>query len=266
MKTANMSLACFPGLRHDQAASYLRNLPAEPLFGRLGSAHTQIVPQCTGRVDEALVQELRERYPETRFRLHANVRIDAQQQFFPDLSSYSQYPDWFSQAAYLSILLEAPVYTAHAGMRSNASLQEMLENVRRATDLFSCPVGVEGHFPSPGDKYLLSSWGEWREVFDSGLPYVMDMSHFKLLAAKSKQVDLCLLTEMVASDRCLEIHLSDNDGDRDTHDVCEEPPWWIGLLEHAHEGATIFSEANHRRYASRNATKQPECIEDDIQW
>jgi hypothetical protein len=243
----NMSLACWPGFRHEQSAQHLVAPPVEPLFGQLEAEHTQIVPQCLGVVDETLVTYLCLRYPETQFRLHANVRVLAERHVFADLSNFAGHQGWFKAAARISRFLNAPVYTAHAGARKNASMRDMLDNARRCADLFGCPVGVEGHYPTPDDAWLLSTWGELHELYESGVPYVLDLSHLKILAKKTGQIEATLVAEMLSCNRCLEIHVSDNDGFFDQHAVCEEPPWWFPLLDTAWIGADIFSEGNHRR-------------------
>lgn len=243
---AHVSLACWPGLRHEDAARHLATPPAEPCFGRLSTEHVQLVPQSRGRLDEALVDLLREAFPATRFRLHANVRVLARH-VMADLSNFAMHTGWFSQAARISQRLDAPAYTAHAGRRSQARLDEMLDNARRCADLLGCPVGVEGHYPTPQDTWLVSSWEEYRLLFESGVPYALDLSHLNIVAAASGRREETLLTEMLTCERCLEIHVSANDGRGDRHNVCGKPPWWFALLTWAHPGAVIFSEGNHRR-------------------
>lgn len=243
---AHVSLACWPGLRHEDAARHLATPPAEPCFGRLSTEHVQLVPQSMGRLDEALVDLLREAFPATRFRLHANVRVLARH-VMADLSNFAMHTGWFSQAARISQRLDAPAYTAHAGRRSQARLDEVLDNARRCADLFGCPVGVEGHYPTHQDTWLVSSWEEYRLMFESGVPYALDLSHLNIVAAASGRREEALLTEMLTCERCLEIHVSANDGRGDRHNVCGEPPWWFAQLTWAHPGAVIFSEGNHRR-------------------
>ena len=41
---AHVSLACWPGLRHEAAAALLCDPIEEPLFGRLSAEHVQLVP------------------------------------------------------------------------------------------------------------------------------------------------------------------------------------------------------------------------------
>ncbi|MCL2591555.1 MAG: hypothetical protein FWD67_11980 [Betaproteobacteria bacterium] len=253
----NMSLACWPGFTHEQAAQHLVAPPVEPCFGQLTAVHTQIVPQCLGILDETLAAYLCLRYPQTQFRLHANVRVLPERHVFADLSNFADQKDWFKAAARISRMLGATVYTAHAGARKNASLREMFYNAQCCADLFRCPVGVEGHYPTQDNAWLLSSWEELRELYESRVPYVLDMSHLRILAHKTGRVQTALIADMISCDRCLEVHVSDNDGRFDQHAVCEEPPWWFSLLDRAHKSAVMFSEGNHRHYGRNLSGTDP---------
>lgn len=243
---AHVSLACWPGLQHEDAARHLADPPVETCFGRLSAEHVQLVPQCMGQLTDALVDSLRTAYPASRFRLHANARILAGH-VIADLSGFASHARWFAQAARISRRLAAPAYTAHAGTRSQASMTEMLENARRCADLFGCPVGVEGHYPTRGDTWLVSGWTEYQALFESGVPYALDLSHLHIVATHSRRRETTLIAEMLACERCLEVHVSANDGSGDWHQVCAEPPWWFELLQRVHPEAIIFSEGNHRR-------------------
>ena len=247
--TGHASLACWPGLRHEQAAQRLLTDNSEPLLGTLSTAHVQLVPQSFGILTEAVVDSLLAAFPNSRFRLHANVRVLPTHRI-ADLSGYRSHADWFCQAARISRRLAAPAYSAHSGSRSEATLAEMLDNARRCADLFGCPVGVEGQYPAEGDPWLVSSWAEYRQMFESGLPYALDLSHLNILATRSGVRDDTLLLEMLACERCIEVHVSDNDGQCDWHQVCEQPAWWFPLLPHINPNAVVFSEGNHRRKRS----------------
>jgi hypothetical protein len=242
----HVSLACWPGLYHIEAAQHLADPPVEPCFGRLSSEHVQLVPQSLGQLDKETLDNLSAAYPATRFRLHANVRVQARH-VMTNLANYLSHTDWFAQAAHISRYLNAPAYTAHAGARTQASMTGMLDHARRCADLFGCPVGVEGHYPTRDDVWLVSSWAEYRALFVSGVPYVLDLSHLNILATWSGRRETTLVAEMLACERCLEIHVSANDGRSDSHQVCIEPPWWYALLSKAHGDAVIFAEGNHRR-------------------
>ena len=244
MKTC-VSLASWPGTRVAQAVQRLREKITEPLLGDLSIEHVQLVPQSFGRLTDDLVDSLTTAFPLTRFRLHANVRVLANHRF-ADLSTFNADRDWFVQAAGISRLLKAPAYTAHAGRRVNATFEQLLDNARRCTDMFGCPVGVEGLYPATGNPWLVSTWHEYQALLVADVPYAIDLSHLHILACQSGVRNEDLVRELLASERCIEVHLSHNDGRGDQHQVCNSEPWWYSLLNSIHPLAVVFSEGNHR--------------------
>jgi uncharacterized protein (UPF0276 family) len=217
----------------------------ELLFGQLQVHHLQLVPQSTGQLTVEAAQCLAARHPGSQFRLHANVRV-LEQHRTADLSNLPEHLDWFSQAARVSQALGAAAYSAHAGRRANSTLASMFDNVRKAADLFGCPVAVEGLYPTPDDSFLLSTWSEYQVLLESGVLFALDLSHLNILARQSGRQELALVQELLASERCIEIHVSDNDGRSDLHRVCTRSTWWMPLLARINPHAVIFSEGNHR--------------------
>lgn len=248
MREVQISLAAFPGMRHEQAAEEaICGAPEEPLWGRVGHKHVQLVPQSFGLLDEGLCESLTQAFSQTQFRLHANVRV-LPKHVVAELSGLDLHQEWFEQAARLSRMLKAPAYTAHAGSRAESSFDSMLEKARRLADMFECPVGVEGHYPSKSDAMLVSSWEEYRLLFESGVPYALDLSHLNIVACHSGREETNLVREMLACERCIEVHVSENDGKGDSHQVCRKAPWWHPLVPYINDGAVIFTEGNHRRF------------------
>lgn len=255
----NLSLAAFPGMRHIEAAMIGINEArharmSEPALGAVCTEHVQIVPQCLGKFGEEECDTLKTAFPGSQFRLHGNVRI-LDRHRLADLSNVDANLDWFDRAALLSRRLNAPAYSAHAGRRENATLQDVLENARRLQDKFCCPVAVEGNYPTPTDQLLISSWEEYRILFESGVPYALDLSHLNILATKHPAC-LSFVREMIACERAIEIHVSDNDGRADSHEICVHPRWWHELLPHANRNAVTFTEGNHRRARRNRAERQ----------
>lgn len=249
--TVHISLAAFPGMRHEQSAeravseARLGTLE-EGVLGSISVAHIQLVPQNFGLLSETLVDGLMTAYPEAQFRLHANTRVLPSQRV-ADLSNFGSYQEWFIQAAAISQRLRAPAYTAHSGYRENATMDSMLTNAQRAAELFGCSVGVEGQYPTAGNKLLVSSWDEYQQVFESGVPYALDLSHLNIVAHKSGRREDNLVKEMLNCERCIEVHVSDNDGRGDAHQVCEKQPWWFPMLNYINHNAIVFTEGNHLR-------------------
>lgn len=246
-----LSLAAYPGMHHQEALqlaynSFSQGSLTELAIGAIQLEHVQLVPQNFGHLTVEFAHSLAAAYPVTQFRLHANVRVLATHRM-ADLSNYTDNLDWFTQAGKVSQTLKAKAYTAHSGYRAHASLEEMFDNTRRATDLFGCIVGVEGQYPTKDDSLLVSSWQEYKLLFDSGVPYALDLSHLNIVAVKSGYRQDILVKEMLACERCIEVHVSHNNGHGDSHQVCDTEPWWFPMLEYIHPQATVFTEGNHLR-------------------
>ena len=238
----NISLAAYPGLAfHEAMDRALRDAPEEPVLGKLQVQDTQLCPQNRGILTPEYADLLLNLYPGTRFRLHANVRVQPSRKIL-DWSSYGQDLDYWNALANMSRLLHAKAYTAHAGRRSEASLDDILEFAKRAEDLFDCPVGIEGHYPTPNDVFLISHWEEYQKLFESGVNYVVDLSHLHIVAEQSGRRESTLVQEMLACERCIEVHVSGNDGTKDQHRTLSSEPWWWPLMEYIHPAATLFSE------------------------
>lgn len=244
----NISLGAFPGKSHGAAAAIAcSGEVSEPFFGSLSYDHLQLCPQNFGHLSEDLVDVLLDDFAgKTQFRLHANVRV-LPSHVLADLSGFVRHEAYFKQAAKISKRLGAPAYTAHAGKRSECSVEALYDNAKRAADLFGCPVGIEGHYPNKSNSYLVSTWSEYQHLFQSGLSYALDLSHLNIVAAQSGQYELTLIKEMLSSNQCLEVHVSENDGLGDTHQQIGQEPWWDECVKHIHPLATIFSEGNQLR-------------------
>lgn len=247
----NVSMAAFPGLQHQQALNAAierrqAGLLVEPALGRLRLDEVQLVPQSFGHLTEDVAEGLVASMPGARFRLHANVRV-LRTHRFADLANVAQHADWFTQAARISRLLRAPVNTAHSGRRRDGALCEVLDNARHLADLFGCPVGVEGQYPTARRELLVDDWHEYQAVFESGVPYALDLSHLNILAHWSGQRNEGLVAEMLSCERCIEIHVSNNDGSGDWHQVCDIAPWWAQLMTYRNPDAVVFSEGNQLR-------------------
>lgn len=247
------SLAAWSGVSPSAAMLAIEHhAPSDPLFGRLSLDQVQLVPQMAGILTCEGAADLVRAHPGTGFRLHANVRVLPEHRR-ADLSNFADQKPWFEQAARVSKVLGSRAYTAHAGRRANASLQEAFDNCRRAADLFGCPVGIEGLYPSRTEDWLLSTWAEYRQLLAAGVAYALDLSHLHILATQTGLLDLGLVRELLASNCCLEVHVSHNDGQADCHRPCPaSPPWWFALLQQARrqaehsDGFVVFSEGNLR--------------------
>ncbi|MBT9165937.1 MAG: hypothetical protein DDT25_00600 [Chloroflexi bacterium] len=239
----NASLAVFGGRTFADAMRKAAKGVDDPCLGRLAVEHVQICPQNLGQMTEQLAIDLMDAYPYTKFRLHANVRVLPERKVI-NLDAFDGRDPYWQALSRINSRLGAHGYTAHAGRRdSGKSLAEIFESTKRAADLFNCRVGVEGGYPTPkGDPWILSTWRDYQAMLESGVDYALDLSHIKIVATLSRQREDGLVREMLASERCMEVHLSDNCGRADEHRMCEVRPWWWQFLGNIHPSAVVFSE------------------------
>ena len=247
--------ACWPGYSHREALLALHRGTYEPWLGRLGITHVPLCPQNRGRVDEETAVCLRQAFPRVRFRLHANVRVcPSSRHGMGDAASCEIDSAHFKAIARVSALLEADAYTLHAGARSAGTPESVRAAVLALEERLGIPVGVEPMYPDPKQTWLLSSWDEYRWLLESDIRYALDLSHLNILARRSRWTDYGLTGALLAHPRCIEIHVSDNDGHCDHHALLTRAPWWWGCLEEAaklNPGAVIFSEGNQLRRKPR---------------
>lgn len=247
-----LALGSYPGFGPTGAMMRAQNAAdpaADPVFGPISCDRVQICPQnCIACLDENEVGRLRENWPSTRFRLHANVKVLRRHRSGAHLSALPGHRAYFSKLARISRLLEADAYVLHAGLRRECSLETLFSYARQLEDLFEIPVGIEGMYPVAGDRYLISSWDEYRQLYESGVSYAVDLSHLNILATQTGRIDRDLVEAMVSSPRCLEVHVSHNDGVRDSHLPLDPKnlPWWMPVLDRIHSKAAVFYEGRFK--------------------
>lgn len=248
----NVSLACFPGLPLEASVEKATVAAASNHdgLGPLSIQHVQICPQVATQMTEDLAHSLRSQSPTLNWRLHANVWV-RERRVIRDLADWDLDRLYFHQLAIISKALDASAYTAHAGLRSKASLAEVLDATRAAADLFQCRVGIEGHYPTLGDQFLLSSWDEYATLLEARVDFALDLSHLHIVATASGKSERGLVTELLASEHCIEVHVSGNDGTRDQHAGIDGNEWWLNLLGSANQDATIFTEEIRERQVRR---------------
>lgn len=247
------STAMFPGFSFAGAMERLAAGVSEPLFGEASLAHCQLCPQNPGHIDEAACELLVGKYPSTRFRLHANARVQRAHRLLDASTVSAATWDYYADLADRSRRLGARAYSLHAGFADNCDLSTMLDNVRRLQDLFGpdCIVAVEGLYPNAHRPQLMDTWDAYEAVMRAGVPMAIDLSHLNIVARKQRSRDEGLARDLVASASTIEIHLSANDGRSDQHSVLDASPWWWGLLKDANPAAVLFSEGNQVRDAAK---------------
>jgi len=235
--------AAWPGADWEEAIEQL----AEP------ATHTvQLCPQSRQVLDEAAVDHLKARWPERRWRLHANPKLWDLPPIFYDASTVSAHFDsCFRPLARLSARLGADVYSLHAGRTQNASRAQLLDNLARLEDLFGCPVAVEGMYPDRRQRFHVADSEGYQWLLQSGAAMAIDVSHLHIVRCMESGFDEELLEALLESDRCLEVHLSHNNGRADQHrELPQEPPWWWSAVCQARARRPellVFYESNRRQ-------------------
>lgn len=246
--TIHGTTACFQGLKTMEALERLAAGVYEPAFDApLSMRHVQICPQSTDILSDALIDEVLARYPDTQFRLHGPARVILERPM-TKLRWSAASKGFYEALARVSQRLGATGYTFHAYMRPEETRETITRAVHELTDLFGHPAGVEAMYP--GDRQgerALASWDDYRWLLSSGLYFALDLSHAHIMAHATGRRDEVLLTDMVASPNCLEVHLAGNDGRSDRHQILQERPWWWRCLVEGvrqRPDALIFSEGN----------------------
>lgn len=238
MTIINIALGSFPRKKVLEAMELATSISSEPILGEIGIGHVQLCPQNLGRVDEVLLSKLEELYPETEFRFHANVHLLEKMKF---VNLMDEDPEYWIRLKKLNTFIGSPPYSAHPGQRSQGAMKELFGRVLKLQDLIGAPVAIEGMYPSP-QSYLVSSSKEYEALLNSGCYFAIDFSHLNIRRTQSRISD-SLIKEMISSDRCLEIHVSGNDGSSDQHTFLKDNPWWMELLHKKNEKSIIFSES-----------------------
>jgi hypothetical protein len=242
MKPFYFSLAAFGTMSIPDAVHCAQSIEMDILGNPISANKLQLCPQNRRGVNRELCDILLERYPDTEFRLHANVNITGRP-FIVDASNWGDYTlDWFTTLREYVQLLKTPLYTLHAGRRDNCTLPELFDKVREIEDFLQISVGVEGLYPEREGKWLINSWQEYEAMLNSGVNYALDLSHLNIVAYYEQSKPLDLLKALLESKQCIEVHISDNEGYRDSHFHIVKEPWWWDSLQFTNPSVDIFTE------------------------
>ena len=252
----NATTACLPGTAYLSAVRSLLEGIEEPALGRIRTDHMQLCPQNAGVLDERMCEQLRQLAPNTTLRLHANAAV-FRQRMICDASTYSPETHFYYEAlADRSKRLGATGYSLHAGRQRHATREQMLETVKRLNDLFGIPVGVEGLYPNRRDPQLIDCWADYAWLLEQDIPFAIDLSHLKIVARAERYWDFDIVRSLLSSQRCIEVHVSDNDGLRDSHSVLTHDQDWTFATANIHPGSVVFTEGNQFRQAHSHTTKE----------
>lgn len=239
----NLSLASYPNTKVLDAMALSSNAK-DPVLGKIENEHVQICPQnCLSKFDDESLRILYEQYPDVNFRLHANVKIMDKHVNNVDLAQFNKNKPYFLKLKELNDNMKAEAYTIHAGRRL-CPLSLLFKKLQDLEDMLGIPIGVEGMYPTGKDTFLLQDYKEYQALLDSGMKYALDLSHLNIVRTHYGANDN-LVTELLSSENCIEVHLSHNNGISDSHELMiDKNVWWLDLLKHKHENSVIFYEGN----------------------
>ena len=237
--------AMFPGLTLSSCIEVLHRLKEE--YPTLNLDRLQICPQSFGTIDDNTVQFLRSTYPNIQFQLHSNVRTTLGKEPVHANHHHPEAYAYLEEFNRLTEALGAKVYSIHAGLRCQSTLEEMYENLKEFNRRFSITIAVEGMYPDRRNQYLLNSWAEYESLLSAKVPYAIDLSHLNIVSTHERHQDLPLTKSLLSNPWCMEIHISSNSGKVDSHLPIQEieQEWWHSALSHKNPHALIFAEENH---------------------
>lgn len=239
--------AVAPGVSYSSAMEKIHGGAVDPVLGKISIEHVQLCPQHAGRISEGLLDTLMEKYPGTKFRIHATPRVDGNHihQIAEAIDAFD-HKEQMDVTANLSKRAKAVGYTLHAGRREKGTLKQAFDNTRRLADLFGCRVGIEGLYPTNGGRntWLLANWQEYEEMLEDGVDFAIDLSHLNIVAKRERCRKDDLVRDMLRSPSCIEVHVSDNDKRSDSHQPLDavNHPWWLPMLSDVNPEAIVFYE------------------------
>lgn len=238
--------ANFPGSPFVQSVSL-----AHTKLDNLDKAHMQLCPQQLGQLNQTTAQKLTELWPNTQFRLHANVQVLAEHHIFDASKCLKEDINisYMQSLKKINSYIKADIYSYHAGYR-NCSLGQMKANAKELEDFLGITVAVEGLYAESSNKWLINSLDEY-EWMAHNLCFALDLSHLQIVYQQSKKtVDRNWVLQMMEHPNCKEIHISGNDGKHDNHQRISGNEWWLDILKKTKTNAHVFTEENFKKVSN----------------
>lgn len=169
------------------------------------------------------------------------------------------------------VTMDIAAYSVHAGSYRPsddpaAAYARFLHHVEQLGQLCrdrGIRLGVESLYPAGGDdtrQHLLQNAAQV-EQFLQDLPdtdLVVDLAHLNIWQTSIPE-KLRLL--QIAGDRLLEIHISDNDGDRDTHTAISDRTWWVPYTATFPPQVPIVLESRMNHQSVAQVRQQIEAVQ-----
>lgn len=251
----NATTANFPGTSYEDAISSVHQGIEEKALGQIQTNHMQLCPQNRGVLSALFCEKIKELFPTTQFRVHANAKVHPILEMFDasyDMSE-TRVMRYMKSLKEVNRLIQAPIYSYHAGRRTT-TYEQMRKNVLNLQEYLQIPVAVEGLYPSKRDDWFISSLKDYESLLTDEMNYALDLSHLQIVCYREKTYDLDLIRALLSDEKCLEIHVSDNNCVADSHSKLEGDKWWFEALQGAtiHPHTHFFTEGNHIKRDSKN--------------
>lgn len=241
--------ACFPGYPLETSIKFLfEKEPTEKFIKNWNYDHIQLCPQHIGFISEKSAKEFSSKYQNTNFRLHANARLFTKLKPFDAGSNLKENEEYIHNLKKISTILCSKAYSYHAPMSDFFNWWGIRDNVLRLQDFLGIPVAIEGLYPMKKKTYWDNSLKIYETFLNGDLNYALDLSHLNIAYQQMKIVEQKEFTElaikMINDSKCLEIHISGNDGVHDKHTPITGDEWWFNVLEQlTNQNAIIFCES-----------------------
>lgn len=241
MKNISISLGSFNRASVELACEVSRNGISVPFLGNIGIPVIQICPQNRTRVNEAIIDKIAQDYPGHEIAFHANIHVLGLRAI-KDIIDFSEDDPYWIRFKELANYAQIKNYSAHVGFRKYGSMIDVFDKQKRMMDFLEIDVAIEGHYPVSNNRFLASDWTEWEMMLNSGLPFVVDVSHAAIIANLGGLRNDNLVQAMLSSKNCMEIHLSGNDGVSDQHRELDGNEWWWPMLPEKNSESRVFYE------------------------
>lgn len=229
--------ACYPGKPIVMAMRLIsENNPKDNPVATWDLSQAQLCPQHIGKLSKFALNTLVENFPNTQFRLHANVRVDSEHRPFDAGFSLKENLEYVKLLKEAQQHIKATHYSYHAPMRNKLSWEAITDNVLELQDFLGIPVSLEGLYPNLKleNDFWHNALISYETILKKDILFALDLSHLHIAYAQGDklfQQNLKALTkEMLSHQNCKEIHISHNDGKHDSHKPIDSEVWWIELL------------------------------------
>jgi hypothetical protein len=245
LKQVSPASSCFPGYPLETAVNLIYATPPKELFiHKWNYSHIQLCPQHIGFISEKSAEELKNKYPNTKFRLHANVRLFTKLRPFDAGSIIDENQEYILNLKKISKILGSDTYSYHAPMSDNLNWNKIRENILYLQDFLNIPVAIEGLYPTKKPSYWDNSFAVYETFLNSDINFAIDLSHLNIayekMSNEQKEDFSELAIKMINSPNCLEIHISGNDGLHDEHKPISGNEWWFNVLNNLENNQPII--------------------------